>query len=64
MTRNNPHAAVATTSDAPAKPIVLFSDEMSALTNPLPGPRRRLQRPLETLVWQAPPALEDEQDPS
>ncbi|MFC8014325.1 hypothetical protein [Streptomyces cinereoruber] len=51
-------------SPAPAKPIVLFSDEMSAVMAPLPGPGRRLQRPLETLVWQAPPALEDEHDPS
>ncbi|MGW8354319.1 hypothetical protein [Streptomyces wedmorensis] len=64
MTRNNPHEAVATLGDAPAKPAVLFSDEMSAVMSPLPGPARRLQRPLETLLWQAPPALQDEHDPS
>ncbi|MEU9298762.1 hypothetical protein [Streptomyces sp. NPDC048266] len=62
--RNNAHEAVATRGDAPAQPVVLFSDEMSAVMSPLPDPGRRLQRPLETLLWQAPPALEDEQDPS
>ncbi|MFC9337366.1 hypothetical protein ACFT0G_02850 [Streptomyces sp. NPDC057020] len=64
MTRNNTQEAVATRGDAPAQPVVLFSDEMSAVMSPLPGPGRRLQRPLETLLWQAPPALEDEHDPS
>ncbi|MFE5591168.1 hypothetical protein [Streptomyces sp. NPDC056549] len=64
MTRNNPHEAVTTSVDAPNKPIVLFSDEISAVMSPLPGSARRLQRPLETLLWQAPPALEGEYDPS
>ncbi|MFE5974342.1 hypothetical protein ACFQ64_19540 [Streptomyces sp. NPDC056460] len=64
MTRNNTHEAVATRGDAPAQPVVLFSDVMSAVMSPLPGPARRPQRPLETLRWQAPPALEDEHDPS
>ncbi|MFC9595622.1 hypothetical protein ACFTUC_38205 [Streptomyces sp. NPDC056944] len=64
MSRNNLHEAVATSVDAPAKPIVLFSDERSAVMSPLPGPGRRLQRPLESLVWQAPPALEDGHGPS
>ncbi|MFD9047921.1 hypothetical protein [Streptomyces zaomyceticus] len=61
MTRNNTHEA---RGGAPAQPVVLFSDEMSAVMSPLPGPARRLQRPLETLLWQAPPALENEHDPS
>ncbi|MEU7697178.1 hypothetical protein [Streptomyces sp. NPDC039028] len=64
MTRNNTHEAAATRGDAPAQLVVLFSDEMAAVMSPLPGPGRRLQRPLETLLRQAPPALENERDPS
>ncbi|MFF2308207.1 hypothetical protein ACFVVP_37600 [Streptomyces sp. NPDC058128] len=64
MTRNSPHDAVTRSVDAPNKPIVLFSDETSAVMSPLPGPGRHLQPPLETLLWQAPLALKDEHDPS
>ncbi|MGP3749984.1 hypothetical protein [Streptomyces sp. IBSNAI001] len=42
---------------------VVFSDEASATAAPLPAPRRPGGRrsPLETLTWQAPPALHEEQ---
>jgi len=47
----------------PARPALLFSDEASATAAPLPAPRRPGGRrpPLETLTWQAPPALYEEQ---
>ncbi|WP_435057801.1 hypothetical protein [Streptomyces sp. bgisy060] len=40
----------------------LFSDEASAVTRAVPGAARTLPRPLDTLTWQEPPALEDEDD--
>ncbi|MFD0271361.1 hypothetical protein ACFVGY_33045 [Streptomyces sp. NPDC127106] len=49
-------------SGAPDKPVVYFSDEASAVMRPVPGPAQRLRPPLETLMWQAPPALDDGDD--
>ncbi|MCX4791892.1 hypothetical protein OG369_39225 [Streptomyces sp. NBC_01221] len=49
--------APAHTSD---KPVALFSDEASAVMRPVPGPTRLMPRPLDTLTWQEPPALEVE----
>ncbi|MET9834433.1 hypothetical protein ABZ302_31975 [Streptomyces sp. NPDC006237] len=40
----------------------LFSDEASAVTRAVPGAARNLPRPLDTLTWQEPPALEDADD--
>ncbi|MFE9413217.1 hypothetical protein ACFYN0_31155 [Streptomyces sp. NPDC006704] len=40
----------------------LFSDEASAVTMAVPGAVRNLPRPLDTLTWQEPPALEDADD--
>ncbi|MER5966205.1 hypothetical protein [Streptomyces sp. NPDC002057] len=66
MTRKNSQtAAAATTAGAAGRvPVALFSDEMSVVMSPLAGPARGLPQPLEVLVWQAPPALEDEQSPN
>ncbi|MER0443428.1 hypothetical protein ABR738_02365 [Streptomyces sp. Edi4] len=40
----------------------LFSDAASAMTMAVPGADRNLPRPLDTLTWQEPPALEDADD--
>ncbi|KOV41915.1 hypothetical protein [Streptomyces sp. H036] len=40
----------------------LFSDEASAVTRAVPGAARTLPRPLDTLTWQEPPAVEDADD--
>ncbi|MFH8371754.1 hypothetical protein [Streptomyces sp. NPDC018031] len=40
----------------------LFSDEASAVTRAVPGAAQNLPRPLDTLIWQEPPALEDAND--
>ncbi|MEU4110943.1 hypothetical protein AB0M92_24700 [Streptomyces sp. NPDC051582] len=45
-------------------PVALFSDEASAVMTPVPGSGQRLPRPLDTLKWQAPPALEGVDDDS
>lgn len=42
--------------------VALFSDEASAVTRAVPGAARNLPRPLDTLAWQEPPALEDADD--
>ncbi|MDX3207723.1 hypothetical protein ABZZ79_22760 [Streptomyces sp. NPDC006458] len=42
--------------------VALFSDEASAVTRAVPGAARNLPRPLDTLTWQEPPALEDADD--
>ncbi|WP_331731375.1 hypothetical protein [Streptomyces sp. NBC_00073] len=53
---------------APARtseqPVALFSDEGSAVMRAVPVPARHMQRPLDTLTWQEPPALEDGDDDS
>ncbi|WP_331752157.1 hypothetical protein [Streptomyces sp. NBC_00829] len=46
------------------EPVVLFSDEASAVMTPVPGRAQRLPRPLDTLTWQEPPALESADDDS
>jgi hypothetical protein len=46
----------------PGNPVALFSDEASAVTKAVPGAARNLPRPLDTLTWQEPPALEDPDD--
>lgn len=57
-----------TAAPAPAHtsgmPVALFSDEASAVMTPVPGSGQRLPRPLDTLKWQAPPALEGVDDDS
>ncbi|MFB8310277.1 hypothetical protein ACFC5T_17140 [Streptomyces sp. NPDC055961] len=47
---------------APARPVVLFSDEMSAVlrTARIPAWVRATRSPLETLTWQAPPTPYEE----
>ncbi|MFJ3641349.1 hypothetical protein ACIPRD_16530 [Streptomyces sp. NPDC090108] len=40
----------------------LFSDEASAVTRAVPGAARNLPRPLDTLTWQEPSALDDGDD--
>lgn len=40
----------------------LFSDEGSAVARAVPGAARNLPRPLDTLTWQEPPAMEDADD--
>ncbi|MFD8882208.1 hypothetical protein ACFV0H_06745 [Streptomyces erythrochromogenes] len=53
---------------APARtadqPVALFSDEASAVMRAVPVPARHMPRPLDTLTWQEPPALEDGDDDS
>ncbi|MFF9870053.1 hypothetical protein ACF1G0_32505 [Streptomyces sp. NPDC013953] len=46
----------------PGNPVALFSDKASAVTKAVPGAARNLPRPLDTLTWQEPPALEDADD--
>ncbi|MFF8271436.1 hypothetical protein ACF059_29215 [Streptomyces sp. NPDC016562] len=60
-TTKTSRTAAPASAGTPCKPVVYFSDEASAVMAPLP-PARRLHSPLETLTWQAPPALEDEDD--
>ncbi|MGY4963545.1 hypothetical protein [Streptomyces sp. 900105245] len=55
-------SAVAVPSRTPGAPVALFSDEASAVTKAVPGTARDLPRPLDTLVWREPPALEDADD--
>ncbi|MFD3543260.1 hypothetical protein ACFWUQ_27695 [Streptomyces sp. NPDC058662] len=43
-------------------PGAYFSDEASAVTRAVPGATRSLPRPLDTLTWQEPPALDDADD--
>lgn len=47
---------------APTRPVVLFSDEMSAVahTTRVPEWARTTRSPLETLTWQAPPTPYEE----
>ncbi|MFI8952527.1 hypothetical protein ACIGO6_39405 [Streptomyces sp. NPDC053750] len=47
-------------SRTPGAPVALFSDE--AVTRAVPGAARNLPRPLDTLTWQEPPAMEDADD--
>ncbi|MFF9458614.1 hypothetical protein [Streptomyces flaveolus] len=47
---------------APGTHGALFSDEASTVTRAVPGAARNLPRPLDTLTWQEPPALEDADD--
>ncbi|GLX22437.1 hypothetical protein [Streptomyces lavendulae] len=54
--------AVSVPSRTPGAPVALFSDETSAVTKAVPGAARNLPRPLDTLVWREPPALEDADD--
>ncbi|ODA70304.1 hypothetical protein [Streptomyces sp. AVP053U2] len=54
--------AVPVPSCTPGAPVALFSDEASAVTRAVPGAARNLPRPLDTLTWQEPPALEDADD--
>ncbi|MCX5174180.1 MULTISPECIES: hypothetical protein [Streptomyces] len=61
-TTKTSRTAAPASASTPDQPVVYFSDEASAVMAPLPGPARRLHSPLETLTWQAPPALEDEDD--
>ncbi|WP_078886771.1 hypothetical protein [Streptomyces sp. NRRL F-5527] len=49
-------------SRTPGAPVALFSDEASAVTRAVPGAARNLPRPLDTLTWQEPPAMEDVDD--
>ncbi|WP_143196764.1 hypothetical protein [Streptomyces sp. CB00455] len=58
--RNTANTAAPMLVHDPAQPVVLFTDEASAVMNALPIPDRHLPSPLETLTWQEPPALEDE----
>ncbi|OEJ30112.1 hypothetical protein [Streptomyces subrutilus] len=57
---NTANTAAPLPAHVPATPVVLFTDESSAVMNALPVPDRHLPSPLETLTWQEPPALEDE----
>ncbi|WP_079001114.1 hypothetical protein [Streptomyces sp. AS58] len=54
--------AVSVPGRTPGAPVALFSDEASAVTRAVPGAARNLPRPLDTLTWQEPPALEDADD--
>ncbi|MFD4611376.1 hypothetical protein ACFWOT_25475 [Streptomyces sp. NPDC058440] len=54
--------AVPMPSSTPGAPVALFSDEASAVTRAVPGAARNLPRPLDTLTWQEPPAMEDADD--
>ncbi|MFD0437351.1 hypothetical protein [Streptomyces chartreusis] len=55
-------SAVSVPDRTPGAPVALFSDEASAVTRAVPGAARNLPRPLDTLTWQEPPALEDADD--
>ncbi|MFJ4526547.1 hypothetical protein ACIP4Y_37545 [Streptomyces sp. NPDC088810] len=46
----------------PGNLVAVFSDAASAVTRAVPGAARNLPRPLETLTWQEPPALEGADD--
>ncbi|WDN55892.1 hypothetical protein [Streptomyces clavuligerus] len=59
MTRTRTSAAP---GRAPGIPGAFFSDEASAVTRTVPGAARNLPKPLDTLTWQAPPALGDADD--
>ncbi|MEV7419564.1 hypothetical protein [Streptomyces sp. NPDC089919] len=52
-------AATRVSVRTPDKPVVLFSDEASAVTTAGFAGARQLPRPLDTLTWQEPPALEE-----
>ncbi|MFJ3728397.1 hypothetical protein ACIPYQ_38330 [Streptomyces sp. NPDC090045] len=56
--------AAPVTGRTPGNPVALLSDEESAVTRVIPGAARNLPRPLDTLTWQQPPVLEDEDDDS
>ncbi|MET7695320.1 hypothetical protein ABZT06_46840 [Streptomyces sp. NPDC005483] len=56
--------AVSVAGRTPGASVALFSDEASAVTRAVPGAARNLPRPLDTLTWQEPPALEDADDDS
>ncbi|MFD9053543.1 hypothetical protein [Streptomyces zaomyceticus] len=60
--RKNLPTAVTAMTHTPDKPVVLFSDEGSAVLTPRLGPGCRQPRPLDILVFQAPPALPDTED--
>ncbi|MER6195980.1 hypothetical protein ABT234_01185 [Streptomyces sp. NPDC001586] len=60
-TKTSSAAAPARTAD---RPVALFSDEASAVMRAVPVPARHMPRPLDTLTWQEPPALEDGDDDS
>lgn len=59
---NTSSAAAPMPVQALAESVVLFTDEASAVMNPLPTQDRPMPSPLETLTWQEPPALEYEDD--
>ncbi|MFK4541598.1 hypothetical protein RKD29_001194 [Streptomyces tendae] len=54
--------AVAVPDRTPGAPVALFSDVAPAATRAVPGASRNLPRPLDTLTWQEPSALEDVDD--
>ncbi|MEW2391709.1 hypothetical protein AB0933_25485 [Streptomyces venezuelae] len=55
-------AAVSGLGRTPGTTGGLFSDEASVVTRAVPGTARNLPRPLDTLTWQEPPALEHADD--
>ncbi|MER6135679.1 hypothetical protein [Streptomyces sp. NPDC001815] len=61
-TTNDSRTATSVPARTSGKPAALFSDEASAVMRPAPRPTRLMTRPLDTLTWQEPPALEAEDD--
>ncbi|MFE0777024.1 hypothetical protein [Streptomyces sp. NPDC058861] len=63
MTRPAADAARRRPALPPAKPVVLFSDEASAVaqTAQIPEWARATRSPLEHLTWRQPPVLTDEE---
>lgn len=61
-TTDTSRTAAPVPAHASDRPVALFSDEASAVTRTVPGTTRLMPRPLDTLTWQEPPALADEDD--
>ncbi|WAU82407.1 hypothetical protein O1Q96_23200 [Streptomyces sp. Qhu-G9] len=59
---NDSRTATPVPARTSGKPAALFSDEASAVMRPAPRPTRLMARPLDTLTWQEPSALEAEDD--
>ncbi|MFE0775426.1 hypothetical protein [Streptomyces sp. NPDC058861] len=57
-TTKTSRTTTAASAGTAGKPAVLFSDAASVVMSPLPGPVRS---PLETLTWQEPPTLEEDE---